>query len=287
MRRASATIPGIKFYGQWKSGKKLHSLPRHKNPGLEIVHVSKGELRWEVEGREVTLGADTLFFTLPWQVHGGVEELQPSSEISYFCVALAKEYSRPGPRFGFHPAFGFKPSEEKIISSTLVRSKTQALPAGEETAWLFHYFFKMTHEISQLQQSRAREIIKLLIFDLANRSVMESLSEKRISEAERRVRRIAEMLALHFENNWTLATMSEAAQLSRTQFAQLLKRATGDTPITYLNRLRVREAKKLMRESNKSITEIAHEVGFNSSQYFATVFKEFTGTAARSFRAGQ
>ena len=78
--------------------------------------------------------------------------------------------------------------------------------------------------------------------------------------------------------------MSEACRLGRTQFSQLLKKHTGDTPITYLNRTRLREAQRLLRESQKSITEIALAVGFNSSQYFATVFKEFTDMDARSFR---
>ena len=44
-------------------------------------------------------------------------------------------------------------------------------------------------------------------------------------------------------------------------------------------------AQELLRKSRKSVTEIALEVGFNSSQYFATVFKEFTGTEARALRA--
>jgi AraC-like DNA-binding protein len=43
----------------------------------------------------------------------------------------------------------------------------------------------------------------------------------------------------------------------------------------------------MLRESEKSITEIAYEAGFNSSQYFATVFKQFTDTDARSFRASR
>jgi AraC-like DNA-binding protein len=285
MHREPATIAGVEFYGQWKSGKKLHPLPRHKNPGLEIVLVSKGELRWEVEGREVKLGADMLFYTLPWQAHGGVEELQPSSEISYFCVALAEEYAKPRLRFGFNPAFAFSSAEEKAVSSALAHSRVQAVPAGDETAWLFAYFFKIIQGAEPLRQSRARAILKLLILDLADRTVIESISEPHIQEAERRVKKFAQMLAVRHAEPWTLESMSDTCRLGRTQFALLLKKQAGDTPVTYLNRIRIREAQKLIRESNKSITEIALEVGFNSSQYFAKVFKEFTDFDARTFRA--
>ncbi len=79
--------------------------------------------------------------------------------------------------------------------------------------------------------------------------------------------------------------MSQACRLGRTQFSQLLKKHTGDTPVTYLNRVRLRQAQHLLRHSDRSITDIALAVGFNSSQYFATVFKDLPRTDARSFRA--
>ena len=81
--------------------------------------------------------------------------------------------------------------------------------------------------------------------------------------------------------------MSAACGLGRSQFAGLLKKVTGDTPVTFLNRLRVQRAQELLRQSAKPVTEIAFEVGFNSSQYFATVFKEFAGMEARTFRKEQ
>lgn len=286
MHREPSSIRGLNFFGQWKSGKKLHRLPRHKNPGLEIVFVSKGELRWEVEGRALTVGADTLFYTLPWQVHGGVEEVQPSSEISYVCIELAGDCSRPRSRFGFHPAFGFSAGEEKVVSGALTRSRVQAVPASGPVAGLFAYFFAVAEERAPLRESCTREIIKLLIFELAGCTETHARPGT-AQEAERRVRNFVRVLAARFTEPWTLATMSEACRLGRTQFAQILKKQVGDTPVTHLNRLRIGAAQKLIRESDKSITEIALEVGFNSSQYFATVFKEFIDMDARTFRTRQ
>ena len=83
MISAPLPIKGVEFYGEWKAAKKTNRLGRHKNNGVEIVLVSKGELKWEVENKEVELRANMLFYTLPWQEHGGVEEMQPSCEISY------------------------------------------------------------------------------------------------------------------------------------------------------------------------------------------------------------
>jgi len=278
-------IKGVEFFGEWKSEKKLNHLPRHKNPGLEIVLLTKGELWWEVEGQEIKLGADTLFYTLPWQEHGGVEELQPSSEILYICISLAKKYRKPEKRFGFHPSFAFSPTEERALSSTLAGNVRHAIPASADANWLFTSFFQIARTASPFTNSRARDTLKLLITDLALSVAANNEPHAKADEAERRVRQFTTTLAARHSEPWTLESMSQDCRLGRTQFAQLLKKHTGDSPVTYLNRIRITEAKKLILTSEKSITEIAHEVGFNSSQYFATVFKEFAEMDARTFRA--
>ena len=161
----------------------------------------------------------------------------------------------------------------------------QAIPADSEGALLFTHFLKIVNEPGPFRKSRARDTIKLMITYLANSVATGRNPESRTFEADRRVRQFAHVLALRYAEPWTLKSMSDACRLGRTQFSQLLKKHTGDTPVTHLNRLRLREAQRLLANSTKSITEIALEVGFNSSQYFATVFKEFTDVDARTFRA--
>lgn len=287
MHRRPPAIPGLRFYGQWKSEKKPYRLGRHKNSGLEVVLISKGELRWEIEGREYTVGAGTLFYTLPWQAHGGVEEIQPSSEISYFCVSLDKIHARPRRQFGFDPAFGFSAREEKSISAALTRGRAQAVPASAHIPSLFAHFFHCAAGRDRLAPSRARECLKLIILDLAERAATARRMPPPLGDAERRVRHFARDLARRFAEPWTLDSMSAACGLGRSQFAALLKKTSGDTPVLLLNRLRVQRAQELLRDTGKSITEIALEAGFNSSQYFATVFKQFTDTDARTFRASR
>jgi AraC-like DNA-binding protein/quercetin dioxygenase-like cupin family protein len=278
-------IPGVEFCGEWITAKKPYRLAHHRNTGLEIVLVTKGELRWEIENREVHLRANTLFYTLPWQAHGGVEEMQPSCEIFYLCLMPKHKNAKSRRRFQFHPALGFTPAEERTISSALLGWPAQAVPAGSEEAWLFHHFFRVAREPGPLRQGLVRDTIKLIVASLARLAARGRNPDSRLFGAERRVRQFLDTFAPRHAEPWTLESMSEACRLGRTQFSQLLKKQTGDTPVTYLNRTRLREAQRLLGQSQKSITEIALEVGYNSSQYFATVFKEFTGLDPRTFRA--
>jgi AraC-like DNA-binding protein len=280
-----AGIKGLKFYGEWKSSKKPRSLRRHKNDGLEIVLISKGELTWVIEDREVQLKANTLFYTLPWQEHGGVEEMQPNCEISYLCIALAESYVRPRRRFRFHPSLGFLPGEERSLSSAFTGHPTQVIAAGDPVAWLLAHFMEIASEPSRFRHSLLRDAIKVMIVSLAKMAAAGRTTESRLFEAERRVREFTGTLVRRHAEPWTLESMSDSCRLGRTQFAQLMKTRTGDTPMTYLNRVRIREAQRLLGATEFSITEIALATGFSSSQYFATVFKEFTELNARDYRA--
>ena len=51
------------------------------------------------------------------------------------------------------------------------------------------------------------------------------------------------------------------------------RKELGITPIAYLNRYRVNQAKNLLTTTYKNITEIAMEVGFSDSSYFSRVFR--------------
>ena len=58
----------------------------------------------------------------------------------------------------------------------------------------------------------------------------------------------------------------------------------GMTPIAYLNRYRVTQAKRLLKETDKTITEIALDVGFSDSGYFSRVFRKEVGMSPDAYR---
>ena len=101
---------------------------------------------------------------------------------------------------------------------------------------------------------------------------------------ERSVSMFLDTLAHELDEPWTLEAMAERAGLKRTRFAHHCRKLTNLSPMTYLQHLRVEEAKRLLAKSDKSITEIAMRCGFASSAYFATVFRSRTKCAPGEFR---
>jgi two-component system, response regulator YesN len=91
-------------------------------------------------------------------------------------------------------------------------------------------------------------------------------------------------IAKHFDQNLSVVDLAARIGLSPGHFATLFKRSTGITPIQYVINERMREAKRLLRETDWSILQIASAVGFENQSYFSTRFKAEVGQAPARFR---
>ena len=184
----------------------------------------------------------------------------------------------PSRQFTLPAAFGFASADSRQLLNRLVRSPHRSLAAGERLRWLLPTLQKELSSPQGADLPMAVTLGKAVLLEL-NRLVIKASSE-RVSFAARRsdpCERLLHRLHSDYASAWSLDAMSRTAGLGRTRLSQLIKERTGDSPIIYLNRLRIRKAQELLRETRQSITEIAFACGFQSSQYFARTFKQLTG----------
>lgn len=100
-------------------------------------------------------------------------------------------------------------------------------------------------------------------------------------------RRIAAAL-LAIENNpdriWTVESLAQTVGCSRSTFAENFKEATGETPYSFLKRLRMEHAAKLVWNSTLSIDEIARRCGYPLRASFSRAFSEHHGLPPAAMR---
>ncbi|MGP4039461.1 AraC family transcriptional regulator [Gracilibacillus sp. D59] len=72
--------------------------------------------------------------------------------------------------------------------------------------------------------------------------------------------------------------------LSKYHFTRLFSTSVNETPIQYLTKVRIQHALDLLQNSEKSIEEIAKEVGYTSSNYFSKVFKHLLNETPSAYR---
>jgi AraC-like DNA-binding protein len=88
----------------------------------------------------------------------------------------------------------------------------------------------------------------------------------------------------HFNERISLDELAEHVHLSKYYFAHRFKEIAGAPPVEYIIQARINHAKSLLVQTNKSIDDIAYEVGYSSSNSFSNVFTNKVGQSPRSFR---
>src|SRR5260370_15946498 len=101
-----------------------------------------------------------------------------------------------------------------------------------------------------------------------------------------RLRKIEDYVHAHLAESISIETLAELVELSPFHFSRMFKQTTGMTPLQFVTRERIVRAQQLVRETSRSLIEIALEVGYTSPSHFAQVFRRVVGVAPTEFRSG-
>lgn len=98
------------------------------------------------------------------------------------------------------------------------------------------------------------------------------------------VKMAAEYAANHYREDMGLGEAAEAAGVNSSYLSYLFSQEMGTGFANYLLKLRLDHAKKLLRESNMKMWQVAEESGFNDYHYFSKVFKKAEGMSPANYR---
>jgi AraC-like DNA-binding protein len=261
------------------------TLPAHRDEGLEIIYLEKGALNWHVEGRVERVTAGSVYFSLPWESHGSADEYEPGHFWHWVHFRLEGRTDQPRRRFGFHRDFGLSAAEGRELSERLVAQPRRTVPATARMAWLLPALVEeLARPASEHSQGYLTALARLVLLEM-RRCLDSTPAPARAGASRARVERFVAGLATRCAEPWTVEAMAAECGLARARFAVLCEELSGDSPVNLVNRLRIEQAKRALRDTAAAVTEIAFAGGFSSSQYFARVFRRFTGLDARTYRA--
>lgn len=98
------------------------------------------------------------------------------------------------------------------------------------------------------------------------------------------VRKAALFVNRHYAENITLETLCDLCKITKQHMCLLFRASLNSTPMEYLNKKRLQEAKILLLTTTLSIEEIATKTGFHSSSYFCKQFKRYEKSTPAKFR---
>ena len=90
------------------------------------------------------------------------------------------------------------------------------------------------------------------------------------------------------EENFTgkiyIDDIADIAAISPRHFKRRFKKATNETPLAYIQHLRIEYAKKLLEKSSETINEITYKIGYEDINSFRRLFKKNTGISPKDYR---
>ncbi|MBD0381535.1 response regulator transcription factor [Paenibacillus sedimenti] len=130
---------------------------------------------------------------------------------------------------------------------------------------------------------RHRELLVRLKYKLENDIRTAVLRQEAVTDRDD-INTIIAYIHRNLRENITLKSMAKLVNIDENYLSALFPKKTGETLINYVQKCRVEKAKKLLLETDLSLTDIYEQVGFVNENYFFRIFKRWTGETPGKFR---
>ncbi|MCR6719131.1 MAG: helix-turn-helix domain-containing protein [Chitinophagaceae bacterium] len=99
------------------------------------------------------------------------------------------------------------------------------------------------------------------------------------------VQRAQDFIENQFAEKISVDALCSLLALGRRTFERRFKKATGNTIVEYVQRVRVEAAKKLLEKGRKNVSEVMYEVGYSDPTAFREVFRNYAGLTPLEYRS--
>lgn len=113
------------------------------------------------------------------------------------------------------------------------------------------------------------------------------VQDKEDFDSEKQVRAIKDSINFireHYKEKLYVRNLSELTGLNEQYFIRFFGNVTGESPLDYINRYRIEQAARLLRDTDTHVYEIAEDCGFHNIGNFIKIFRSFMGETPHKFR---
>ncbi|MBD2865980.1 AraC family transcriptional regulator [Paenibacillus oceani] len=266
---------------KWKT-KKHHEMPGlHLHPHYEIYYLLSGCKQYFINGRSYKLNQGDIIFVNRFELHQ-TNNIQSDTDriLIYFQECFVR------------PALAAQSYE---VLSILFQSQHCVLSLNvEQQAVVEQLLYAMLREQKEKPPGHELVIQSMLIQMMVYVSRLIVLYRKSQSNDEvsqpfdpnfERVSSILTYINEHYRENITLDLLTQQFFLSPYYISRMFHKLTGYSVVQYVNRVRITQAQRQLRESNDKITDICTQIGYSNSTHFGTMFRKYTGTTPSEYRS--
>ncbi len=260
---------------------RSHSASRitwHSHDCFEMLLLLDGSTAYEFEDNStVELPGGHFMVIPPGTTHRGLHDVRRPVNLT----GIMFDPNIPGA--GIHTPFTF--TDLSWFASEFDLGARQARRMGAE---LRNQVKSMTQDFERLDLSKAPLIasVRLAVCSILL-GAAKQLGSQRTFEPKQAVQSTVAFMKSHLGDPISIEEVAFAVHCSRAKLFEVFKDSTGMTPNDYWQRLRIDRAQHLLSGTDKSITGIAMECGFSTSQYFSSVFRKYAGVSPSDYRTAE
>lgn len=276
--RLNYNFPGLPLY--IRKG-NLHQFVNytaacHWHPDLEFILVLEGSMDFFVNGQTVHIGEGNGIFVNSNRLHYGYSE--DMAECSFIVVVIHPSLISEGvpmARSYWEEKFGTS-TDDFILLTDQIAWQREALFSLNE-------MYDVMHNSSTPNPLRLLSLSTSLCADLGDRLQTKSdmLDDVQLWT---HVWKMTGFIHQHYELKISLDAIAAAGAVCRSRCCKLFNQFIGQTPNTYLMRYRIQKSCEMLKETNRTICEIAIACGFQSASYFTSIFRKEMGLVPQRYR---
>jgi AraC-like DNA-binding protein len=249
----------------------------HKHDDYELYYLFTGQRKYFIKDRLYLIEKGSLVFIPKYDIHRTIdgEALSHERIVLNFKDSFLECFQ--GERFGQEILLPF----HKEIHTLKLNVEDQCIVEN-----LFHRMIKEVTEKPSgfelyLKSLMAELLLHIMRFIEAFKGEVipfETPIQQKISE-------IATYINSNYWSSLTLTHLSERFSISTYYLSRVFKEISGYSFVEYLNLVRIKEAQRLLRDTDNKITSVSEQVGFDSTAHFGRVFKQIVELSPTRYRS--
>lgn len=256
--------------------------PPERHDFWELLYVDDGKINAVVEGMGCMLEKGQVIFHQPMESHSHIANRMDTSNVavvSFSCQSPLMEYFNK-------KIFTLEKSSQKIFSLFLseARDALGELPGEYENKNALDFSSARQGSLQLMQCYLVEFLFSLLRSEKAAVSPMESSPASRRLAENSLVESMERYMQQHLSEAPSLPLLCSHFSMSRTCLCRIFKEGNGDSPVHYWLEMKIKAAKKMIRQGECNMSQISEMLGFSSIHHFSRMFRRFAGISPTAYK---
>ena len=254
-----------------------YAAPSHWHDDIELIAVLSGQMQYSVNGEIFGLCAGEGVFINSRQMHFGFSA--DREECEFICILLHPML------LGATPAY-----EHDFVLPVIRRSGLPYLCLHADISWQRQIWALIGRMYEVREQKTAALQVQaafLLVWSLLYEHIPLEKTTGTLQDGDLVImKNMIGFIQKNYMDRISLSEIAAAGMVGQSKCCKLFARYLGETPNRYLMQYRLNKSMHMLKNTDKTITEIAMETGFGSGSYYAESFRKWIGKSPREFRKG-